>query len=336
MDEKSIENLRDVSVDNEIKIFDQVKLMTLNTLGSGIFGKSFSHKEFEGIKPMDSFTHIMAGLSNELAVAFPWTCYLPTKANKDLSASILHFRKYLENMIEEERANYDPNVESHSLISLLIKADLLNTMSKAALVDNAVMFFSGGHETSTVTLALTIYLIGKHPEVQEKLRNEIDDFLSQGPPDYERLKKLKYLYSVIKECLRMYPPISLLVPRSATKDVVIGDIMAPKGTTFQINAYKIHHDSRFYESPFDFVPERWTNKEMKKKVPKGAFLGFAEGPRTCIGKNFSEIELAIYIVRLMEKFTIHVPYNSQVKFLRDTLLLIPNGDLKVILKPREY
>jgi len=310
--------------------------VTLKILGECIFGTNFSNELYEGRRPLDSFQYIMKNLSSDIAMLFPWYCYLPTKGHRELSAKIKHIRKYLYYLTEESKKDFDPKtMKAKNLVQLLIREKAFDKMSKESVIDNAVMFLSGGHETTTVTLALTVYLIGKHPEVQKKLHEEVDAFIANGELNYSSKKDLKLLLSCVKECVRLYPPIAMLVPRTATKDTQLGDIFVPKGTNIQINAWKIHYDEKNFPNPTAFVPERWWNRDlMESKTNRLAFYGFAEGKRTCIGKEFSQVESAIFLVNLLKLYEIIIPEDSFVKFGTDSILLIPDSNLKVIFKAR--
>jgi len=309
--------------------------VTLKILGECIFGAKFSNDEFKGRRPLDSFQYVMKNLSNDMAMLFPWICYLPTKSNKELSSCIQHVRMYMEYLVEEGKKNYNP-AQARSLVQLLIREKALEKMSTESVVDNAVMFLSGGHETTTVTLALTVYLIGKHPEVQKKVHEEVDAFLAKGELDYGSKKDLKLLFACVKECIRLYPPIAMLVPRTANKDTKLGNIFVPKGTNIQLNAWKMHYDESNFPNPTTFVPERWYNKNLhESNINKIGFFGFAEGRRTCTGKEFSQYESAIYLVNLFKLYEVTVPEDSKVKFMKDSILLIPDSNLKVIFKARQ-
>jgi len=337
MNEESLKHVMGLEVGKEYHIFKEISSVTLRILGECIFGADFSNDEFEGRRPLDSFQYVMKNLSNDMAMLFPWICYLPTKGNRELSASIRHIRKYMAYLVEEGKKHYDPNVGAHSLVQLLIREKALDKMSKDSVVDNAIMFLSGGHETTTVTLALTIYLIGKHPDIQKRVHEEVDAFLAKGELDFATAKKdLKLLFACVKECVRLYPPIAMLVPRTAKEDTKLGNIFVPKGTNIQLNAWKMHYDEKNYPNPTAFVPERWYNRDLRESnINKIGFFGFAEGKRTCTGKEFSQYESAIYLVNLFKLYKVVVPEDSKVKFIKDSILLIPDNNLKVIFKARK-
>jgi len=310
--------------------------VTLKILGECIFGTRFSNDKFEGRRPLDSFQYSLKNLNNDMAMLFPWVCHLPTPGNRELSRSIAHIRRYMDYLIEDDKKNYDPKEEDHNWVQLLIREKALDKMSKESVIDNVIMFLSGGHETTTVTLSLTLFLLGKNPEVQKKLQEEVDAFVAKGEFDYTSKKDLKLLFGCVKECIRLYPPIAMLVPRTAKQDTKLGDIFIPKGTNIQINAWKMHYDDRNYPNPTAFVPERWFNRSLhESNIDRIAFFGFAEGKRTCTGREFSQYEMAIYLVNLVKLYEIIVPENSYVKFVKDSMLLIPDHNLKVIFKARK-
>jgi len=333
MDEISCSFADSIEVGRPYVVSEQIAIPVITILGRCIFGTtSFTIDDFEGVSPIFNFYFILQNLNSEMAMLMPWVCYLPTHANRDLSRRISQFRRYFKKMIDEEKKNFDPNTqEASSLIRLLIKGNELDKLSEGSAIDQAVMFFSGGSATPVVTLSIALYLIGLYPDVQAKIHEEVDEFFHHEHVDFKKdIKKLKYLNAVIRETLRKYPPLAQMVPRTCEHDTTIGDVFIPKGTNIQINTWRIQHDPKNYPDPEEFKPER-----MLGHSPKGKFFTFSEGIRTCAGKSFSLNQMTIFLARLLERYEIRLPEGSQLKFLRDSIILMPTPDLKVTYHIRE-
>ena len=143
-----------------------------------------------------------------------------------------------------------------------------------------------GPQTSLV-LTWTCYLLSRHPDVQETLlANELMSVLSgKETPQAADFAAMRYTHMVIKETLRLYPP-NRSVGREALNDCEIGDYHVPAGTQFLMSPSVVHRDSRYFESPEAFKPERWTT-EFMEQLPKYAYFAFGGGQSVCFGQDFA-------------------------------------------------
>lgn len=162
--------------------------------------------------------------------------------------------------------------------------------------DQLVTMLVAGHDTSTALLAWTLYLLGKHPHAQVRVRAEVDAVLGNAPPCAERLAHLIYLDRVIKESLRLYPPIHL-GNRRAAQDLEFHGCAIPKDTRVLYSIYLSHRDPRHWDSPECFEPERFEHKP----APFG-YIPFGAGPRFCIGAAFAQTEAKVILARLLQQF----------------------------------
>uniref|UniRef100_V5H8T9 Putative cytochrome n=1 Tax=Ixodes ricinus TaxID=34613 RepID=V5H8T9_IXORI len=147
-----------------------------------------------------------------------------------------------------------------------------------------VLFFLAGQDTTSSVISFTLYLLAIHPEIQAKLREEVDDcFKKHGPePSLDVISKLRYLHGVVSESLRMFPPATRL-ERSALNDYVLGDtgIKVPKGCMVVVPVYSMHHDPDNFPDPTTFDPERFSDENIDSIRPY-TYLPFGAGPRNCI------------------------------------------------------
>jgi cytochrome P450 len=181
-------------------------------------------------------------------------------------------------------------------------------LSEKEILDNIGIFFLAGHETTANAIAFGMLCIAKYPNIQIKLRNEI--FENVQNVTSESIEKLSFLHCFIKEVLRMYPPIALIPPKKFSKDVILGDFFLPKGTLVGVSVLDIHMNEEIYENPQKFVPERW-EKDAKKKIPHYAWIPFSNGPRICIGNNFSIMEQKIFFTSLLMKYELSFEEEKQ-------------------------
>jgi len=248
-----------------------------------------------------------------------------------------------------------------NILSLLVHA---NTVEKEAerITDDDVMaqiptFLIAGHETTSITMTWALYALTQNKDAQTKLREEVSS-LSTDEPSMDDLNGLHYLDFVVRETLRLYPPvpsvtreavkddcIPLSKPFTDTKGMVRNEIRIRKGQSIMIPICLINRDKSIWgEDSTEFKPERWANIPDAAASVHGVWsnlLTFIGGPRACIGYRFSIVEtkaLLFTLIRAFE-FDLAVPAKDlvvkPVGFQRPILLTDPNNSnqMPLILRP---
>ncbi|XP_058460174.1 probable cytochrome P450 6a14 [Malaya genurostris] len=166
------------------------------------------------------------------------------------------------------------------------------------------VFFIAGFETSSTTMNFCLYELAKNPDIQEKLRDEIESAITRnnGKITYDLVMEMQYLDNVINETLRKYPPIESL-NRAPDSDYRIPDSehVIPKHTGVIIPVYAIHHDEDIYPDPERFDPNRFLPEVVSSRHPY-SFLPFGEGPRICIGLRFGVMQAKVGLITLLRSF----------------------------------
>lgn len=200
---------------------------------------------------------------------------------------------YLYEIIAERRksildARYSTLESSNNdLLQHLIDAGLPDDIIR----DQMLTMLIAGHDTSTALLAWVFALLSQHPETQAELQRQ----LAETPPE----KTPSLLDQVIKETLRLYPPIHI-GNRIAAEDVTFGEGQTiPAGARMFYSIYLTHRDPAIWENPDKFCPERFAHG---RQTPPMAYIPFGGGPRACIGAAFGQMEARIILRYLLETF----------------------------------
>ncbi|EPY85615.1 hypothetical protein CB1_000362018, partial [Camelus ferus] len=157
-----------------------------------------------------------------------------------------------------------------------------NKLSHEEIREEVDTFMFEGHDTTAAAVNWSLYLLGSYPEVQKKVDNELEEIFgkSDRPATLEDLKKLKYLECVIKESLRLFPPVPFFA-RNLNEDCDVGGYKIVKGSQVIIVPYALHRDPRYFPDPEEFVPERFLPENSKGRHSY-AYVPFSAGPRNCI------------------------------------------------------
>ncbi|KAF5304258.1 hypothetical protein FQA39_LY09785 [Lamprigera yunnana] len=168
-----------------------------------------------------------------------------------------------------------------------------------------IIFYAAGHETTSSTIAFTLHELGVNPDIQSKVREEINKKVDKnGEITYEAIQDMKYLHMVISETLRKYPT-TLLINRECTENYFIPQtgLVIEKGTPVVISQLALHYDPKYFPNPQNFDPERFSD-ENKQTIPAGAYLPFGDGPRNCIGERLGLLTVKFGIVSIVKSFQV--------------------------------
>ncbi|CAK1551658.1 unnamed protein product [Leptosia nina] len=186
-------------------------------------------------------------------------------------------------------------------------------------------FMFAGHDTTAAAISFTLYCISEYDNIQEKILEEqkkiFDNDLNKKPT-YRDLKQMKYLEMVIKESLRLFPPVPI-IGRFITEDCDLGDIHVKKNTSVNINIFHMHRHPELHENPNKFCPERF---DMSSAPSQNTFssIPFSAGPRNCIGQKFAMMEIKITVAEIVKNFKL-LPANIQPVLCADLVLKSDNG-----------
>ncbi|XP_058130754.1 probable cytochrome P450 6a14 [Anopheles coustani] len=202
-------------------------------------------------------------------------------------------------------------------------------MTQDELAAQVFIFFVAGFETSSTVMNFCLYELAMNPDIQERLRDEINIAMEKagGTLSYDVAMSIPYLDQVINETLRKYPPLES-TNRMAVQDYTIPGTthVIPRNVLVQIPIYAIHHDPEYYHDPDRFDPERFSALESKNRPPC-VFLPFGDGPRQCIGMRFGLMQVKVGLLTLLQHFYFRPSEKTpqQIVFDPKTFILSPVG-----------
>ncbi|XP_063534328.1 cytochrome P450 6B5-like [Cydia strobilella] len=233
----------------------------------------------------------------------------------------------IKNKKQVEVVNKDSDGEAHTI-------EITNSIIEA----QAFVFYAGGYETSASTMGFMLYHLALDTKIQDRLRNEIDEYLERhgGRIDLDTLNELQYLDQVFSETLRMYP-IADFLQRKAENDYELPgmNVNVAKDRLVFVSVSGIHHDEKYYPEPEKFDPDRFSPENVAARH-SFAYLPFGIGPRHCIGMRFARVQSYVCIIRLLSKFRVEAGKNTVRSFSNNPyrIVISPNKPLYVNVYPR--
>ncbi|BFZ08859.1 hypothetical protein BsWGS_11898 [Bradybaena similaris] len=187
----------------------------------------------------------------------------------------------------------------------------VQALSEEEMLGHSMLVIFAGMETTATTLQMCLTELALHPDIQDKVFEEISSIVKNESPSNEELNSLAYTEQVINETLRMYPPVSI-VSRMAKDTKTYNGVTIPKGTMVQIPYFYMMSDPKSFPEPQKFDPNRFSQEEKEKRDPL-SFSAFGHGPRLCLGMRLAILELKQGLVHVLRKLRVVLNENTEPK-----------------------
>jgi cytochrome P450 len=255
---------------------------------------------------------------------------VPTPGNRRMWREIAEIESVVNRIVRQRRVSGE---DRGDLLSMLLAArdEDGQAMSARQLRDEAVTLLVAGHETTAVTLTWAWFLLAQNPPAAERLHAEIDSVLGTRPPDQDDFARLSATQATIYEVLRLFPP-AYVVGREPVEDVEIGGERVRQGSTVLVSPWALHRDPRWFEEAEAFRPERWSGG-LARRLPRGAYIPFGEGPRKCIGASFAMREAVLVLARIAQCLRLQLEPGQKIRPIA-AVSLRPNGELRMRVSAR--
>jgi cytochrome P450 len=204
-------------------------------------------------------------------------------------------------------------------------------LSERELRDQVMTLLVAGHDTATSTVAFLFYELARNPEEQSPLIAEQDAVLNGAAPSAAQLVgELPRLDMAVDETLRMYPP-AWIGPRRSIEPFELHGVRVPGGVLVNYCSWASHHLPEVFPDPSRFRPERFA-PEAKAALPKGAYVAFGGGSRTCIGMRFGQLEVKAIAASILRRFRLDLEDPQLRPFIRQMPTLSPRGGLPMVVR----
>jgi cytochrome P450 len=227
-----------------------------------------------------------------------------------------------------------PDAEPKDLLARLVAARDAETgggMTAKEVRDQVVTIFMAGHETTSLALSWTWYLLSQHPAIEAKLHRELADVLSGRTPKNEDIASLRYTRMVIEESMRLYPPAHTTGRQPIKPDEILGHRI-PAGAEVLIMPWLIHRKPQLWEDPERFDPERFAPERAAER-PRFAYIPFGAGPRICIGAAFAMTEAILILATIAQRYRLRLKPGHPVE-PQGLITLRPRYGMQMFLERR--
>jgi cytochrome P450 len=316
-----------------VDVYTWTRTLTLRVAMRALFGLDPDGQRARSVDAAGLFERALSYYATEYLLRVlrgPFTPYARMqKAARELDALI-----YSE--IAARRVGRSSNgARREDILSLLVDAEDEDgtRLSDREVRDEVMTLMFAGHDTATSTVAFMFYELARHPEIVSRLLAEQDAQLRDGRPTARQLLagELELLEMVIDETLRKYPP-AWVGPRRSVESFEFDGIRVPGRAFVNYCSWATHHLPEVFPDPDEFRPERFT-PDARAALPKGAYIPFGGGTRTCIGMRFGQLEVRAIATLILSRFTLSLPEDFQLE-IRQMPTISPKRGLPVFVGPR--
>lgn len=274
--------------------------VTYEILAETLFSGEIAGAQGEFEKQVDRLFETMARVDPlDILRAPDW---LPRITRLRGRATMAFFRRIVAETVDQRREKLarDPAGTPDDFLTLLLKAEGPDGLTRGEIEDNIITFIGAGHETTARALGWTIYCLAQTPWEREPIEAEIDDVLAEEPDPVRWLDMMPLTRAAFEEAMRLYPPAPS-INREAIEDDAYQSLRIGRGAQILIMPWTIHRHRKLWDRPNAFLPERF-HPGNREKLDRYQYLPFGAGPRVCIGASFAMQEAVIILAVLLSRF----------------------------------
>jgi cytochrome P450 len=303
--------------------------LTLQIIARSMFGADVSE---QAVVVGEAVADLAAALIRRFQSVFRLPPIFPTPANIRRMRAARQIDSILYDIIRKRR---DTKEAGDDLLGILIRVcdqDDGSRMTDRQLRDEAITLFLAGHDTTALTLTWGLYLLARYPVAALALGKELDEVLGGRAPTVADIPRLIYTDRVVREVMRLYPS-AYVVGRAPIGQYELRGYRVPPGGTILMSQWVVHRDSRWYDDPEQFRPERWAY-DAERWRPRFAYFPFGGGPRICIGNHFAMMEAVLVLATVARDWRVSVPADESPVLPTPQVTLRPARPVRLTLHRR--
>ena len=250
--------------------------------------------------------------ATNLADYIPWLRFLPNSALKEATRQAEVGGAIIRALVKDtgNRPGLDLSVPT-CLVEVMLAKEEAGEITEEMTWDLCMDLLIAGTDTSAQTVNWFLLLLANRPEIQSRVHEELDRVIEgDALPTVDDRTRLPYTFACLAESMRFRTIGPLGLPHRASEDTEIGGYLVPAGTQVLGNIYSIHHDPRYWDSPNEFIPERFLPQEdgsMSPALTSPAYLPFGTGHRRCPGRRFAETTVWLHVTRMLHRLRFDTP-----------------------------
>jgi cytochrome P450 len=279
--------------DGPVEIFPAVKRMTLD-MAATIFVGAELGPVTEKMKT--AFEDLVAASMSRIRLPLPGLEF-----DRGLKARRFMV-DFLSKLIEEKRGGNESDLLARLERTITPEGE---RFQDSEIVDHMSFLMMAAHDTTTSTLCSMIYELAKHPEWQERIREEVQA-IGDDELDFDEAHRIESVSLFLRETLRRYPPLPV-IPRMAEQDFEFEGYKVPAGALVIVSPVFTHHMPEWWDDPWRFDPERFGPVRAEHERHSHSFIAFGGGPHMCLGKRFAETQVTTVLFHLLRRYRIRVP-----------------------------
>ncbi len=268
-----------------VQVDKAMRDITFNILAATMFGSAVgrsAHEELAGLLPV-----VLEAIMWRTVSPGDLLERLPLPMNRRFDRAFAELRRAISRVMLAYRER-GTDGDHADMLSMLLEARDEETglpMTDDEICNQIVSVTMAGSETAATAMAWMFYELARHPEIEERVREEVAEVLGDRPFEMADASRLPYCRTVLQEVMRVRQPI-LVISRRAVRDFPLGGGTVRAGTELFYSPYAVHRDPELFPDPLRFDPDRWVERPIAQQ-PKGAYTPFGAGPRHCIGEQFA-------------------------------------------------
>lgn len=282
--------------------------LTFRIAGRTLFGLDLAREA----SPVTDAFEVALAFANDYAEAIvPLPLWAPTRKHRRFRRARATLEEALDAIIDARRAAGRPGED---LLSAMIHAtDAQGRMSPRQLRDEAMTLLVAGHETTAVALSWTFWLLAQHPAIASAVSEEARRVLGGALPAAEAVPQLALTTRVLKEAMRLRPPVWIVERQPYRTDTLPSGARIPAGTVTAISSWILHRHPDHWENPEGFDPDRFTDERSAGR-DRYAYLPFGAGPRVCVGGAFAMVEATLLLAMIAREWRLSLVGGQRVRY----------------------